>query len=125
MAQDYDFSGKWQSSYTFTTDSPDAAFTDAYDVDIRLAGNQLVIQSLPKEDGSYILIRVTLDDRILTGTWYEQTAPDGHYKGVIYYGPIQMVMDEDGNAMRGKWLGLDDKMIMQGGNQQIVRLDTK
>jgi len=122
MAKDFDFSGTWRSSYTFTTPSPDADFTDTYEVQIHEAGNQLVIQSLPNDEGSYILLRLTLDGRIATGTWYEHTSPKGHYKGVMYYGPLQFVMDEDGNALRGNWLGVDDNMKMQGGEQTVVRV---
>jgi hypothetical protein len=122
VTKKYDFSGVWRSSYNFTTNSPDAPFTDEYDVQIYPAGaNRIVVQSQPNDKGSYILIRLTLDDRLLTGIWYEQTAPGGHYKGVTYYGPIQLVMDEDGNAMHGQWLGVDDHMNMQGGEQAIVR----
>lgn len=125
MAQDFDFSGVWQSSYTFTTASPDAEFTDEYDVQIYWAGaNKIVIQSQPNDKGSYILLRLTIDGRLLTGIWYEQTAPGGHYQGVTYYGPIQLVMDEDGNAMRGQWLGVDDHMKIQGGEQKIIRVKT-
>ena len=121
MAQDFDFSGVWRSSYTFTSESDDSEFIDEYNVRIQKVGSQLVIQSLPNQEGSYILLRLTLDGRILTGTWYEQTSPTGHYKGVTYYGSLQMLMDEDGNAMRGKWIGVDQNMKMQGGTQTIVR----
>lgn len=120
--QVFDFSGIWHSRYDFTTASKDSGFTDEYDVRIYPAsGNEIVIQSLPNDKESYILLRLIRDGRILTGTWYEQTAPTGHYKGVTYYGPIQLVLDEDGNAMRGMWFGVDDQMEMQGGNQIITR----
>ncbi len=122
---DYDFSGIWRNSYNFTTSSPDAKFTDEYDVKIHRAGpHKIVIQSQPNDKGSYILLRLTIDGRLLTGIWYEQTAPDGHYQGVTYYGPLQLIMDKDGNAMRGQWLGVDDHMKIQGGEQTIVRVDT-
>lgn len=123
MTQDFDFSGVWESSYSFTTPSPDSDFTDSYKVKIHKTGNQVVIQSVPNDSGSYILLRLTVDGRILTGTWYENTAPSGHYKGVVYYGPIQLILDEDGKAMRGQWLGVDDHMKMQGGEQTIVKLE--
>jgi hypothetical protein len=122
MAYVYNLSGTWRSSYTFTTPSPDADFTNDYDVQIHQIGNQVVIQSTPTKDGSYILLRLTRDGRLLTGTWYEHTAEKSHYKGVVYYGPLQLVIDEDGHAMRGNWLGVDDQMKMQGGEQTIVRV---
>ena len=50
MTQDFDFSGIWRSSYTFTTPSPDAEFTDEYDVQIyRAKANKIVIQSQPND----------------------------------------------------------------------------
>lgn len=122
MTTNFDFSGKWQSSYTFDTSSPDSDFTDNYEVDIRGAGNQIIIQSLPKDDGSYILLRLTQDGHILTGIWYEHTAAKGHYEGVTYYGGVQLLVDQDGNAMHGRWLGLDDQMTFQSGEQHIVRV---
>lgn len=120
---DYNFSGIWRSSYSFSSSSPDAEFTDAYDVHIHRAGNLLIIQSVPNNKGSYILLRLTIDGRILTGTWYETTAADGHYKGVTYCGPLQMIMDEDGNAMRGMWVSADDDMKLQYGQQTVVRVE--
>ncbi len=121
MSQEVDFSGIWHSVYHYTSTAKPGTFTSEYDVKIYQAGNQLVIQSVPNEAGSYLLLRLSIDDRILTGTWHEQTSPTGGYKGVTYYGAVQLIIDEDGAAIRGEYVGFNRKMFVQHGKWEIVR----
>jgi len=66
--------------------------------------NQLVLQSKANEEGSYTFVRLTLDDDIATGIWYESTSPDGTFEGALYSGSGQLVMGED-QTMEGMWAG--------------------
>jgi len=121
VAQDLDFSGSWHSKYHYTSTAKEGRFTSEYDVKMYRTGNQLVIQSLPNENEDYILLRLSVDGRFLTGTWYEQTSPTGDYEGVSRYGALQLIVDEDGQAMHGKWVGFNRKMYVQGDDWEIVR----
>src|ERR1044071_5394164 len=100
MTDDTDkLSGVWRSSY-YKTDDPEQVATEHY-VNLRLMGNQLVIESLPGQSGSYLLGRFTVDDRVLTGSYQSQNSPNNSTKGALYYGASQLILDEDGQTLRG------------------------
>jgi hypothetical protein len=125
MAKDYDFSGIWHSVYDYTSSSKPGRFKSESDVKVLKAGNQVVVQSIPNEYGDYFLMRLTLDGRILTGSWHEQTSPKGPYKGVAYYGAIQLIISEDGNTLAGKWAAFDREMNVRADDWTITRTKTE
>lgn len=116
-----DFSGTWHSAYRYTSSAREGEFTSEYDVKILREDDHLVVQSLPNDEGSYILMRLSLDGRIATGTWEEHTSPTGDYKGVIYHGALQLVVDEDGNGMHGKYVGFSRNMHVLSNDWSMVR----
>lgn len=120
MAQ-YDFSGVWRSTYYYTSDrfSP-GEFESDHEMMAQRRGNKVVFQSLPADDGSFMLIRLNLDGRIASGGWEEQTSPTGQFKGERFYGPLQLVVDEDGKSLKGLWLGVGTNMYVKSGKWQIV-----
>jgi hypothetical protein len=83
-------------------------------------GNRLVFQSMPTQDGSFLLVRLRLDGRIATGGWEETTSPDGPFKGTRFYGPLMFVLDEDGKALRGMWLGVGRQQQVKANKWEIV-----
>ncbi|HJQ08054.1 MAG TPA: hypothetical protein VJ836_01075 [Candidatus Saccharimonadales bacterium] len=119
---DYDFSGIWRSTFCYTSSTRDNKEfeTEHYSI-IHEKDNQIVIESLPSTD-SYRITRLTLDGRIATGTWEQQNAKEGYYEGARYWGAIQLIVDEDGNAMRGKWIGFGSNMKVKSGPWEIVRV---
>lgn len=118
----YDFSGIWRSSFTYkSSKSGDKEFTVEHYSIIHQKGNRLVIESLPKAD-SYRVTRLTLDGRIGTGTWEQQNSEDSSFQGVRYWGVAQVVVDEDGKGMRGKWAGFGRNMQVKTGPWEIVRI---
>lgn len=125
MTKAFDFSGVWHSVYNYTSSSKPGSFTSEYDVKIQSIGNQVIMQSIPNDYGDYVLIRATQDDRVLTGTWHEQTSPKGPYKGAAYYGAIQLVISEDGNSIDGKWVGFDRQMNVRCDNWKLTRIKQK
>ncbi len=125
MAHEFDFSGIWHSIYDYTSSSKPGNFTSEYDVKIQSIGNQVIVQSIPNDYGDYIIMRLTQDNRILTGSWYEQTSPKGPYKGVAYYGAIQLVVSEDEARIEGKWVGFDRQMNVRCDRWVLHRTDKK
>jgi len=118
---EHDFSGMWHSVYRYTSSTRPGEFESVYDVKLYRDGNQLVMESLPNEEGSYVLMRLSLDGRIATGTWQETTSPNGHYKGVICHGALQLVLDEAGDGFYGKWVGFDRRMEVRSGSWEVTR----
>lgn len=120
-----DTSVLWHSTYTYYSATRNDTFTAEHDMQLFPVDDQLVIQSLPDENGSYSLMRLTVDDRLLTGTWHEHTEPEGHYKGATYYGGVQFVLSEDGKSMRGQWIGFGKRLDMKTGEWILTRTDKK
>lgn len=125
MSKQNDFSGDWHGVYTYTSSAKPGTFESPYELKIYNIGNQVVMQSRPSDFGDYILLRLTQDGNILTGTWYEQTSPKGSYKGVAYYGGIQLILDKSGDKFVGKWVGLDRTDHIRSGDWTITRVTGK
>lgn len=93
-----------------------------YDVRIHRIGNQLIIESLPNKERSYLVAKLDLDGRIATGTYEEHTSPITSYQGKIYRGALQLILDDDGNAFRGKYVAFSRTMVVFSNDWVITRL---
>lgn len=126
MAKDSnDFSGTWHATYWYPSNEHVGDDPSEYDMKAHVSGKTVVLQSLPNEEKSYMLVHLTIDDGVATGTWHETTSPTGAFKGARYSGAGQLVVHENGN-MEGKWAGAgyDHKlgeMRVYSGNWEIVR----
>ena len=105
---EYDFSGIWRSSYRYKSPTGKTLETEHY-VTMYRKGNQLIAESIPNTEGSYMMARFTLDGRIATGSYQSQNSPRSSTKGALYYGAAQLILDRDGKALRGKGVGFDSK----------------
>ena len=54
---------------------------------------------------SRVMIDLTANGQVLTGTWTEETNPAGYYHGAVYHGAIQLLLEPTGRRMTGKWVG--------------------
>jgi hypothetical protein len=114
MSQPEQFSGVWQSTYTFTSSSRKGEFENSHYLRAHQDGDQLVFESVP-DSKSYVIIRMTVRDDVATGSWQEETEEDGYYHGAVYYGSIQMVVDEEHRHFSGKWVGFGKDMEVNVG----------
>lgn len=120
----YDFSGIWRSTYHYTSDRRGPGeFESTHLVMAQRRGSRVVFQSLPTEDGSFVLIRLRLDGRLASGGWEEESSKLGPFAGTRFYGPIQLVLDEDGKAFRGLWLGVGRRLDVKANSWEIVHQD--
>lgn len=126
------FSGIWHCRYWYPSNKhPGEQEISEYLVDMHQRHHKLTMTSLPTDDGSYMTVRLTIDDNLVTGAWYECTAPKKEFKGMIYSGAVQLIVSEDGKRMDGKWVGngrekLDDGTYEQRiytGKWELVRAD--
>lgn len=60
---------------------------------------------------------------VITGTWTERTSPDGYYRGAVYHGAIQLLMDPTAKKMTGKWVGFGRRMDMNTGVWELMFRD--
>jgi hypothetical protein len=110
--------GVWRSTYWYPSSSRKGIFKSEHAVQLHKVNHYLIAESLPGSH-SYLLIRLTLEDNIATGSWHEQTSKKGYYKGVVYHGAIQLVMDNGGARFKGKWVGFGKDMEVNAGDWEL------
>ncbi len=116
-----DFGGVWQSEYHYKRPDKPGLFISRHDVKIHRRGDTLVIESLPNDEKSYLIVRLKLDGRVATGTWEEHTSPTGAHNRDIYVGAVQLVLSEDGDIFDGRFLSVDRRMEVKTNFWQISR----
>ncbi|WP_406122217.1 helix-turn-helix transcriptional regulator [Streptomyces sp. NBC_00989] len=107
-------SGIWHSRYTYESTSRGKVTRHHY-VIMRQVGNRLHGESLPGSNDSPIFVDLTKDGPALTGTWTERTAAEGYYKGAVYHGAVQLLVEITGRSMEGMWVGFDKSFTINSG----------
>lgn len=101
-----DLTGIWRCAYWFPSNNWTGDDESSYDMKAHVQGDDVVFESLPNEEGSYMLVRLKLEsDNVVTGSWHETTSPTGEFKGAMYSGYGQLIADPETNTMEGKWAG--------------------
>lgn len=117
------YSGVWLSRYEYFSSGRDAAFVGQHYVVVLQHGDLLTVRSLPRTANSTLAIDLSLDGNVITGTWTEQTDPNGYYRGGRYHGAIQMLVEPTGRRMAGKWVGFGKDMDINTGPWELVFQD--
>jgi hypothetical protein len=100
--------GIWRSTYSYISSSRgDKTFTSSHYVMLIHRGNRLQVRSLPRTAAGRVMMDLVADSHVITGTWTEETDPDGYYKASTYSGAIHMLVDPTGRRMKGRWLGFN------------------
>lgn len=118
-----DLAGIWHSRYIFHSSGRARDLEGEHYVVINQEGNQLSGQSLPHSTDSRLQLNLSVDNSIATGTWMERTSPEGYYKGVTYYGTLQLVVNLMGRAMSGRWLGFGQNFKVNTGEWELTWVD--
>lgn len=116
------YSGVWLSKYEYFSSGRESSFVGLHYVVLLQHGNRLTVRSLPdasSNPNSPLTMDLTLDGSVITGTWVEQTAGDGYYRGARYHGAIQMLVEPTGTRMAGKWIGFGKDMDVNTGPWEL------
>jgi transcriptional regulator with XRE-family HTH domain len=116
------YSGVWLSRYEYFSSGRDSSFIGMHYVVVLQHGNRLTVRSLPEASSnpdSPLTMDLTVDGSVITGTWVEQTANDGYYRGARYHGAIQMLIEPTGTRMAGKWVGFGKEMDINTGPWEL------
>lgn len=117
------YSGVWLSQYEYVSSGRDnQVFTGKHYVVLLQHGNRLTVRSLPGASlnpDSPLTMDLTIDASVVTGTWVEQTATDGYYRGARYYGAIQLLIEPTGRRMAGKWVGFGKEFDVNTGPWEL------
>lgn len=114
--------GVWQSRYVYCTSSRQGEFVGEHYVVLNQQENHLSGQSLPNSLNSLLTLDLSVSDSTVTGTWIERTSPTGYYKGAVYRGAIQLLIDPTGRRMTGRWLGFDKESNINTGDWELTRV---
>lgn len=120
------YSGVWLSRYEYHSSGRDGVFTSLHFVVILQHGDRLTVRSLPNgssNPNSPLTMDLTVDGNVVTGTWVEQTAAEGYYRGARYHGAIQLLAEPTGRRMAGKWVGFGKEMDINTGPWELVFQD--
>lgn len=114
------YTGIWRSDYTYHNSDRNEDLLSQHYVRMYPKGNELIVESVPNVNESYMLARFSVDGTVLTGSWQEATDPKGDYKGTIYYGAAQLIISDDGKKFKGKWVGFGKNMEVKTGPWEFV-----
>ncbi len=109
---------KLSAGLVLAANAPAIALADPDDTSPALASSS----SAPDLSGK-VRLDLAVDRLVATGAWRERTSPTGYYKGAVYHGAIQLVIDPMGRSMRGKWLGFGRDFKVNIGDWELTLVD--
>ncbi|RZS39009.1 hypothetical protein EV193_104220 [Herbihabitans rhizosphaerae] len=118
-----DYEGIWRSQYVYTSTGRGKDFVGEHYIVIRQQGNKLTGESVPAENGSVLTLDLVVSGSVATGTWAERTSPSGYYRGSVYHGALQLLVDPMGKAMNGKWVGFDREFKVNTNDWDLRWID--
>ena len=118
--------GIWLSRYEYESSGRGRTFTSSHYVIVLQHGGKIQLRSLPHTATGRLLMDLTVNGSVLTGTWTEETSPAGYYQGAVYHGAIQMLLDPAGRKMSGKWVGFGRDFDLNTGpwSLELITHDT-
>ncbi|MFE3644616.1 XRE family transcriptional regulator [Streptomyces sp. NPDC059169] len=117
------YSGVWLSRYEYFSSGRDSSYTGQHYVVVLQHGGRLTARSLPGSSDSPLTMDLEVDGHVATGTWTEQTATEGYYRGARYHGAIQLLVEPTGRRMTGKWVGFGKEFDVNTGPWELVFQD--
>ncbi|MDX3868013.1 helix-turn-helix domain-containing protein [Streptomyces europaeiscabiei] len=121
------YSGVWLSTYEYVSSGREnQVFTGKHYVVLLQHGSRLTGRSLPNASlnpNSPLTLDLEADGGAVTGTWTEQTAADGYYRGARYFGALQLLAEPTGRRMAGKWVGFGKEFDVNTGPWELRLMD--
>jgi hypothetical protein len=104
---DADLTGIWRSWYSYRSSGRSSDLIGEHFLVLRQDGGRLMGESFPAVNESMLRLDLLLNGPVATGTWLERTSINGYYRGSVYHGAIQLIVDPMGKSMMGRWIGVD------------------
>ena len=115
-----ELAGLWESHYAYISTGRDQELHGTHQIVLQAERGRLVGRSAATSTGMLELDLVA-DGLLVTGNWTERTATDGYYRGAVYHGVVQFVLDPTGRTMTGRWLGPDRHFEIDSGRWVLHR----
>lgn len=115
MSTDHEFTGTWNVTFWYPSNDHEGEDMSSFVSDAYQTKNKLVFQSRPLADSeAHLTVNLTVDGAIATGSWYENTDPNGKFEGMIYTGAMQLLVSDDGDKFEGQWVGVGREKLDDG-----------
>lgn len=115
-----DLVGTWLSVFTYQKEVAQNDCSEHIHVClVYKKANQLIIESTPGS-ASYLVIRLSLDGRIATGSWEQQRAETSSSSSIVIWGAVQLIVNEAGNALEGMWVGFGSAAEVVSGSWKFT-----
>jgi transcriptional regulator with XRE-family HTH domain len=116
-------SGVWLSRYEIYSSSRDDNFAYRHYVLVLQRGAYLSVRSLPGQH-SRLALDLSVNGKMIRGTWAEHTSEGGYYRGSLYDGSIMLELNGANTRMKGRWLGFGrDPGEINDGPWQLTLVD--
>jgi transcriptional regulator with XRE-family HTH domain len=122
-AQPGPLTGIWLSGYEYESTGRGASFTNQHYMAVVQHGGRVQVRSMPGSR-SRVMMDLTANGQVLTGTWTEETNPTGYYRGAVYHGAIQLLLEPTGRKMTGKWVGFGRDFDLNTGPWNLELITT-
>jgi hypothetical protein len=96
---------RWKLTHWYPSLDDTVEEFEVHDMNGYWTDDMLVLESLPREDGSYLLARLHLQDDVASGSWHETVSVTAKNSGVQYSGNGQLMVDPKTYRMEGLWAG--------------------
>jgi hypothetical protein len=96
--------GIWLSRYEYYSSSRSDTFAGQHYVQVLQRGAYVNVRSLPNQH-SRLALDLSVNGRMIRGTWAEHTSEGGYYRGALYDGSIMLELNAANTRMKGRWLG--------------------
>jgi transcriptional regulator with XRE-family HTH domain len=118
--------GIWRSRYSYPSSSRGKTYTSEHHVIVLQHGARLQVRSLRGSGQGDIVMDLSVEAGVATGTWTEDTDQGGYYRGARYSGAIQLLIEPSGHRMAGQWVGYGRSFDVNTGPWQLdlVSADT-
>lgn len=116
-------SGSWLSEYQYPGPGKRPKW-GRHRVTVTQRSKRVTVRSVgdPAAPASTLRMDLEMDKNgVLTGRWRERTRLKGPYKGTIYYGCVQFILDPTSNRMEGQWVGFDRSHRVNAGVWRLNR----
>lgn len=104
--QDETLSGIWRCTHWYPSKDDSSEDVSENQMRAHKDGDDIVFESMPNAEASYMFVRLTVHGDVATGSWHETTSPGGEFDSANYSGAGQLLIDEDGKRMEGQWAGV-------------------
>ena len=114
--------GLWLSRYQYWSTGRQRPYISQYHVILVQNGTSVTVESLPYGVDPRLVLDLTVEGNVVTGTWDEYTDPHGHYLGERRWGALQFLMTPSHRYMFGKWVGWGSGNVVNSGPWDLTWL---